>query len=78
MTVLERPDAEEALAKRVREATKRLATEFQGQFTQQMIEQCAMESLEQYKGARVLEFVPLLVERIARERLMASLHAQAH
>lgn len=30
MTVLERPDAEEALVARIREATKRLSTEFQG------------------------------------------------
>ena len=28
MTVLERPDAEEALAARIREATERLSTEF--------------------------------------------------
>jgi hypothetical protein len=77
MTVLERPDAEEALAERIRAATKRLSTEFQGHFTPQDIEQCTLESLEQYRAAPVLEFVPLLVERYARERLMASLHGQA-
>ena len=76
MTVLERSDAEEALAERIRVATQRLSTEFQGHFTPQAIEQCALESLEQYRAAPVLEFVPLLVERFARERLMASLHGQ--
>ena len=76
MTVLERPAAEQALAERIREATKRLSTEFQGYFTDQAIEQCTLESLEPYRAAPVLEFVPLLVERMARERLIASLQGQ--
>ena len=76
MTVLERPAAEQALAERIREAAKRLSTEFQGHFTDQAIEQCTLESLEAYKAAPVLEFVPLLVERMTRERLMASLQGQ--
>jgi hypothetical protein len=67
MTVRERPDAEEALAARIREATERLSTEFQGHFTPQAVEQCTLESLEQYRAAPVLEFVPLLVERFARQ-----------
>jgi len=76
MTVLERPDAEEVLAASIREATKRLSTEFQGYFTDQAIEPCTLESLEPYRAAPVLEFVPLLVERMARERLMSSLQRQ--
>ncbi len=76
MTVLERPDAEEALAARIREATKRLSTEFQGHVTPQAVEQCTLESLEQYRAAPVLEFVPLLVERFVRQRLIASLQGR--
>ena len=76
MTVMEHPDAEEALASRIREATKRLSTEFQGRFTPQAVEQCTLESLEQYRAAPVLAFVPLLVERFARQRLIASLQGQ--
>jgi hypothetical protein len=76
MPVLERPAAEQALAERIRAATKRLSTEFRGYFTDQAIEQCTLESLEPYRVAPVLEFVPLLVERMARERLIASLQGQ--
>ena len=77
MSVLERPDAKEALAQRIREATQRLSNEFQGRLTPQAVEKCAQESLERYKAAPVLEFVPLLVERQTRERLIASLQAQS-
>jgi hypothetical protein len=76
MTVRERPAAEQALAERIREAIKRLSTEFRGDFTDQTIEQCTLESLEPYRAAPVLELVPLLVERMARERLMATLQGQ--
>jgi len=76
MTVLERPAAEQALAERIRAATNRLPTGLRSYFTGQAIEQCTLESLEPYRAAPVLEFVPLLIERMARERLMASLQGQ--
>lgn len=73
MTVLERPAAEQAMSDRVRQATQRLSTEFGSHFTPQDVERVADETLADYKTAPVLEFVPLLVERFTRERLLASL-----
>ena len=76
MTVLERPAAEEATSERIRQATKRLSTEFGEHFTQEDVEQFAEEWLATYKAAPVLEFLPLLVERFTRERLLASMQRQ--
>jgi hypothetical protein len=47
------------------------AVEFQGVFSPETVEKCALESFESYEGARVAEFVPLLVYRDTRERLLA-------
>jgi hypothetical protein len=76
MTVPEHPDAEEAKSERIRQATQRLATEFGAHFTPQDVEQFAEEWLSAYRTAPVLEFLPLLVERFTRERLLASLQGQ--
>lgn len=72
MPVLERP-AEEATSERIRQATRRLSTEFGAHFTPQDVELVAEEWLALYKTAPVLEFLPLLVERFTRERLRASM-----
>lgn len=76
MPVLERPAAEQAMSERVRQATQRLSTEFKAHFKPQDVERLADEWLAAYKTAPVLEFVPLLVERFTRERLLASMQRQ--
>jgi arsenate reductase (thioredoxin) len=48
-----------------------LRSEFQGIFSAETVERFMAESLEALKGARVKDFVPLLVHRFARERLRA-------
>jgi arsenate reductase len=45
--------------------------EFEGIFSRETIERYMAESLEQLKGARLRDFVPLFVHRFARERLRA-------
>jgi arsenate reductase (thioredoxin) len=48
-----------------------LAEEFAGVFSRETIEAYVNESLEQLVGARFHDFLPLLVDRFARERLRA-------
>jgi arsenate reductase (thioredoxin) len=48
-----------------------LDDEFSGIFSRETIERYMAESLEQLKGARLKDFVPLFVHRFARERLRA-------
>jgi protein-tyrosine-phosphatase len=48
-----------------------LAEEFAGVFSRETIEAYVNESLEQLVGARFHDFLPLLVNRFARERLRA-------
>ncbi len=48
-----------------------LAEEFAGTFSPETVERYMAESLEALSGARMQNFVPLLVHRFARERLRA-------
>src|ERR671931_381105 len=48
-----------------------LSDEFAGTFSRETVERYMTESLDALKGARIAEFVPLLVHRFARERLRA-------
>jgi arsenate reductase (thioredoxin) len=48
-----------------------LDLEFKGVFSRETIERYMAESLQQLKGARLKDFVPLFVHRFARERLRA-------
>jgi arsenate reductase (thioredoxin) len=48
-----------------------LEDEFKGTFSRETIERFMAESLNQLKGARLKDFVPLFVHRFARERLRA-------
>jgi arsenate reductase (thioredoxin) len=48
-----------------------LDQEFKGVFSRETIERYMAESLQQLKGARLKDFVPLFVHRFARERLRA-------
>jgi protein-tyrosine-phosphatase len=52
-------------------AVNRLARDFEGVFSRETVERFVNESVEGLQGARVRNFVPLLVSRFAKERLHA-------
>ena len=54
-----------------RRALESLAEEFEGVFSRETVERFMAESLEQLKGSRLKDFIPLFVHRFARERLRA-------
>ncbi|MEQ6902167.1 arsenate reductase ArsC [Nocardioides sp. YIM 152588] len=63
----------------LRMAATRLATEYEGRFNQQTIERFLHESYDQFAGkATTLNFVPLLAERFARQRLHAMARIEGH
>lgn len=76
MTVPAHFAADDPLSERITETTQRLAAEFGGQFSPEVIEDAARKSLASYEHASILDFVPLFVERHARETLRASLSQQ--
>ena len=49
----------------------RLAAEFSGVFGPETIERYVAESIDELAGARVVDFLPVLVHRFSRERLIA-------
>jgi arsenate reductase len=49
----------------------RLGDEFRGVFSRETIERYVEESLDKLAGARIQEYLPLFVQRFARERLRA-------
>ena len=53
-----------------------LAEEFRGIYSLETIERFVDESIDRMAGARVVDFIPLLVHRFARERLRALAQAQ--
>lgn len=53
-------------------ATERLAAEFRGVHAREAVERLMHDSLDRMTTARYNDFVPLLAERFARERLRAS------
>ena len=60
----------------VRKQVERFSDEFRGTFGVQTIARYVHESLADLEGARVKEYVPIFVERSARERLRALAHSQ--
>jgi protein-tyrosine-phosphatase len=50
-------------------AITRLADEFQGIFGRETVERFVFDSLDDLKGAKVKNFIPLFAERFARDRL---------
>ena len=68
---------EASLSERINETAQRLAAEFEGRFTKEVIEQAARSYLASYEGAVVQDFVPLFVERYTRETLRASIASHA-
>jgi arsenate reductase (thioredoxin) len=50
---------------------EKLAEEFRGVFSLETVERYIDESIDKLAGARVVDFIPLFVDRFARERLRA-------
>ena len=59
--------ARKAFAKEI----EQLAAEFRGVFGLETIERYVSESIDRMQGARIVDFLPLLVQRFSRERLRA-------
>jgi protein-tyrosine phosphatase-like protein len=59
----------EATQSRINDAIDRLVEEFSDSFKQETVRRFASDSVSAYAGARVTEFVPLLLYRSTRERL---------
>jgi arsenate reductase (thioredoxin) len=60
----------------IQRSVELLAGEFAGVFSCETIDAYVDESLDQFAGSRVEEFVPLMVERFSRERLRALAQAE--
>jgi arsenate reductase len=57
----------------IEQAVQRLAGEFKGTFAPETIQRCALDSLEALsRSASLKQYVPLLVYRFTRERLVAT------
>jgi protein-tyrosine-phosphatase len=54
----------------------RVNEEFEGIFSHETIDRFVAESIAQYQNSRVKNFVPVMVERLARERLRALAQAE--
>lgn len=57
------------LAEQVDKIAERLATEFSGRFPDPVVRQLVDEAYGELAGARVTQFVPVLVDRSVRTRL---------
>jgi arsenate reductase (thioredoxin) len=60
----------------LRREVMKLADEFAGVFSRETVERYVRDSLDRFQGARVESFVPLFVDRFARERLRALAQVQ--
>jgi arsenate reductase len=63
---------------RVNRSVDVLAEEFAGIFSHETIQAYVEESLEQFRDARLQDFVPVMVERFSRQRLRALAQAEGH
>jgi hypothetical protein len=62
-------ESQQLTANRVNETIDRLTAEFSGRFSPEAIRDLVTQSLENYRESRVIDFVPLLVYRSARDYL---------
>jgi protein-tyrosine-phosphatase len=65
------------LQARVIEAANQLAAEFRGTFSPQTVELLTRRTFDSFSSARITEFVPLLVYRDTRERLLSIARTKA-
>jgi Protein-tyrosine-phosphatase-like, N-terminal domain len=63
--------SEEPTRSRINEAVDRLAEEFRGKCSPEMVREFVAASFEAYQGSRIVDFVPLLVYKSARNQLGA-------
>ena len=73
MTMPAHSAADDSLSERIAATTQKLAAEFSGKVSPQVVEDIAKQSFQSYQKAAVLDFVPLFVERYTRERLRATI-----
>ena len=62
---------------RVEDTAAMLAQEFNGIFSFETIKRTTEEAAGKFQGSRVIEFVPLLTYRSAREKLLAEARQQS-
>jgi hypothetical protein len=55
---------------RVSDAIDRLTNEYRGMLSAEMIRTLVTTSFESYRGSRIVDFVPLLVYKSARDQLV--------
>jgi arsenate reductase (thioredoxin) len=72
MTVFAQNDPRRSIAQRIRLEADALAREFAGTFSRETIDRVVDESARAFADARRTEFVPILVRRFSRERLVAA------
>ena len=70
------PFADPATQNFIRRGLERLRDEFRGIFSAETIQRFVDEAMASLSGARLKEFVPLFVNRFARERLQALAQSQ--
>jgi hypothetical protein len=68
-------EAETPLRNRVNDAVTRLSEEFTGKCSSETVRELVMASYEDYRECRVVDFVPLLVYKSARDQLGALVRA---
>ena len=61
--------SDEPARKRVNEVAGRLGDEFRDRLSFETVRELVDASFESYRGSRVVDFVPLLVYKSARDRL---------
>jgi hypothetical protein len=63
--------SEEPTRSRINEAVDRLVEEFKGSCSPETVREFVAASFEAYQGSRIVDFVPLLVYKSARNQLGA-------
>ena len=64
--------SDDPVSKHINEAVQRLVEEFRGAIPSEAVVRSAEEAIRSYNGARITDFIPLLVYRSTREHLAAS------
>ena len=70
-------DLERAVDVQVAHLTDRLVADFAGQLPDAVVRSAVWQAYEAYAGARVTQFVPVLIDRAVREELSGQRRATA-
>jgi len=76
LAMTDQPFTDPATQNFIRRGLERLREEFRGIFSAETVERFVDEALQSLSGARLKQFVPLFVNRFARERLQALAQSQ--